>query len=207
MLSNLPRLVIATHNAHKTGEFRAMLGHAWAVEDLTAHPGLVPPEETGSTFEENAAIKSLAASVFLGPEVLVIADDSGLEVDALDGRPGVRSARYADGTDAGNREKVLAELAAAGVRGKERSARFRCVLSAACGGRELVSFSGAVEGILANECKGSGGFGYDPIFIPEGHCTTFGELSAETKNGISHRSRALALLVPWLTDFQDRGNC
>ena len=201
MSSNLPRLVIATHNAHKTGEFRAMLGHAWAVEDLTAHPGLVPPEETGSTFEENAAIKSLAASVFLGPEVLVIADDSGLEVDALDGRPGVRSARYADGTDAGNREKVLAELAAAGVRGKERSARFRCVLSAACGGRELVSFSGAVEGILANECKGSGGFGYDPIFQPNNYQITFAEMNQAEKSAISHRGLAVKQLLNYIQNI------
>ncbi len=198
MPAPLPRLVIATHNAHKTGEFREMLGARWLVEDLTAHAGLIPPEETGATFEENAAIKSLAASAFLGPEVLVVADDSGLEVDALDGRPGVRSARYAGGGDEANRDKVLAELEAAGIHGTARTGRFRCVLSVARAGVELAVFRGAVEGVIADGVRGAGGFGYDPVFIPDGHCATFGELPASVKNGISHRSRALSVLVHWL---------
>ncbi len=190
------RLVIATHNAHKTEEFRALLGEAWAVEDLRAHAHLTPPEETGSTFEENAAIKALAASAELGPEVLVVADDSGLEVDALGGRPGIFSARYAGpgAGDRGNLEKVLGELAAAGVRGKERSGRFRCVLVAARAGQVLATVSGSLEGILANEARGEGGFGYDPAFIPDGYCETFGQLPADVKNRLSHRARALAAL-------------
>jgi XTP/dITP diphosphohydrolase len=200
------RLVIATHNAHKTEEFRALLGGDWCVEDLRSAGNLTPPEETGRTFEENAAIKALAAADVLGPDVLVVADDSGLEVDALGGRPGIYSARYAGpgAGDRGNLEKVLAELAAAGVRGKDRRARFRCVLVAVRGGRVLATASGAVEGILANETKGSGGFGYDPAFIPEGHCETFGQLPAAVKNALSHRARALAELKRQLTELMAR---
>src|SRR5471030_1254362 len=113
-------LLIATKNAHKTAEIRAILGGAWDVTDLNAHPEVVAPEETGTTFAENAAIKAVAASlIFHG---IVLSDDSGIEADALDGAPGVYSARY-DGekaTDAGNRAKLLRELDAAGARGKER---------------------------------------------------------------------------------------
>ncbi len=192
------QLVIATHNAHKTEEFRAMLGSSWHVTDLSAHPQLSAPEETGTTFAANAAIKSLAASLALGPEVLVIADDSGLAVDALDGRPGVRSARYSPAaTDAANRELVLAELNA--LPSPVRTARFHCVLSVAKAGTELAVFHGVVEGHLTDSLQGTGGFGYDPIFIPDGHSLTFGELSSAIKHTISHRARALAELVPWLT--------
>jgi len=194
----MPRLVIATHNAHKTEEFRALLGGEWQVEDLTAHPHLPAPEEDGHTFEDNATIKALAASRALGADVLVVADDSGLEVDALDGRPGIRSARYAGpgASDGGNLRKVLDELA--GVRGKSRTARFRCVLVLARAGEKIAAFSGAVEGIMANEPKGAGGFGYDPAFIPDGFCETFGQLPAEVKNQLSHRARALAGLMEFL---------
>lgn len=194
----MPRLVIATHNTHKTEEFRALLGSDWQVEDLTAHPQLPAPEEDGHTFEDNAAIKALATSRALGADVLVVADDSGLEVDALDGRPGIRSARYAGpgAGDGGNLRKVLDELD--GVRGKARTARFRCVLVLARGGEKIAAFSGAVEGIMANEPKGAGGFGYDPAFIPDGFCKTFGQLPAGVKNQLSHRARALAGLMEFL---------
>jgi XTP/dITP diphosphohydrolase len=197
----MPRIVIATHNTHKTAEFRALLGEGWEVEDLTVHRHLRAPEEDGETFEENATIKALAASRGLGPEVLVVADDSGLEVDALDGRPGIYSARYAGpgAGDGGNLQKVLDELAAAGVRGKDRRARFRCVLVLVRDGEKLAAFHGAVEGILANEAKGGGGFGYDPAFIPAGYCETFGQLPGEVKNGLSHRARALTGLLEFLT--------
>lgn len=193
-------LVIATHNAHKTGEFRALLEPEWTVEDLSAFPHLPVPEETGVTFEENATIKALAAAEALGPGVLVVADDSGLEVDALEGRPGVYSARYA-GAGAGDREnlqKVLDELAGAGVQGQARRGRFHCVLVAARGPEKLAAFHGAVEGVLADEARGSGGFGYDPAFIPDGFGETFGELPGEVKNRLSHRARALAGLMAWL---------
>jgi XTP/dITP diphosphohydrolase len=198
-MSTPRRLVIATHNSHKTGEFRTLLGTQWQVEDLTAHPQLTAPDETGRTFEENATIKALAASTALGPEVLVVADDSGLEVDALDGRPGIYSARYAGpgAGDRGNLDKVLSELAAAGVRGKDRRARFRCVLVLAHRQEKLAAFHGTVEGILANEPKGDSGFGYDPAFIPEGYCETFGQLPPEVKNQLSHRARALTALLEY----------
>lgn len=195
MSNPVKKLVIATHNTHKTDEFRALLGDGWEIADLTAHPGLVPPEETGVTFAENAAIKALAASAFLGPDVTVVADDSGLEVDALDGRPGVYSARYAGpgAGDAGNRDLVLAQMAA--VPAEKRAARFRCVLVLARAGEVIATVAGAVEGRLADTAFGVGGFGYDPIFIPEGHDRTFGELPAETKNALSHRARALRELA------------
>jgi XTP/dITP diphosphohydrolase len=200
-LSSMPlRLVIATHNPHKTAEFRDLLGPEWSVEDLTGHAELPPPIEDGATFEENATIKALAAGRVLGPDVLVVADDSGLEVDALEGRPGIHSSSYA-GHGAGDRanlNKVLTELAAAGVRGRNRRARFRCVLVLARGAQKLAAFHGAVEGILANEPKGGGGFGYDPAFIPDGYCESFGQLPASVKNKLSHRARALAGLIECL---------
>jgi XTP/dITP diphosphohydrolase len=186
----MPALLIATKNAHKTAEIAAMLP-GWQVSDLTAHPEIPAPEETGVTFEENAAIKAVAASLLFPG--MVLSDDSGLEVDALDGAPGVYSARYAglNATDADNRARLLRELEAVGTRGKARSARFRCVMAIAEAGVVLDTFAGAVEGVIVNQEKGGGGFGYDPLFVPEGFCETFGQLPAETKNQLSHRARAL----------------
>ncbi len=169
-----------------------MLGPTWEVRDLNAHPEIPSPEETGETFADNAAIKAIAAAkLFPG---YVLSDDSGLEVDALGGAPGVRSARYSGegATDASNRAKLLAELAAAGARGRARSGRFRCVLALAQGGEMRASFAGAVEGTIINEEKGDGGFGYDALFVPEGHCETFAQLPGAVKNQLSHRARALA---------------
>ncbi len=182
-------LLIATKNAHKTAEIRAMLGDGWDVSDLNAHPEIAAPEETGATFAENAAIKALAASrLFAG---LVLADDSGLEVDALAGAPGVRSARYAGekATDADNRAKLLRELA--GARGKARTARFRCALALAEAGAVCAAFDGTVEGVIINAERGDGGFGYDALFVPTGHCETFAQLPASVKNQLSHRAMAL----------------
>jgi len=198
MNGNGRKIVIATHNTHKTGEFRALLGAGWEVEDLTAYPELPVPVEDGATFEENAGIKAVSAARRLGERVLVVADDSGLEVDALAGRPGIFSARYAGpgAGDAGNRVRVLEEMR--GVPAGERGARFRCVLAVAQGEAVVACFAGAVEGRLTEEAAGVGGFGYDPIFIPEGHAATFGELPAEVKNALSHRARALTGLLAWL---------
>ena len=191
-------LLIATRNAHKTAEIRAILGPVWEVTDLNAHPDLPVPEETGATFAENAQIKALAASHHF--DGLVLADDSGLELDALGGAPGVYSARYAGGgaSDADNRAKLLRELAAARARGKSRSARFRCAMVLAERGAWLGTFEGTVEGVIINGERGSGGFGYDSLFVPEGHCLTFAELPSETKNGLSHRGRALAQVRAFL---------
>jgi XTP/dITP diphosphohydrolase len=181
------RLLIATKNAHKTSEIRAILGNNWRVEDLTAHPEIPAPEETGATFAENASIKARAASLIF-PEY-VLADDSGLEVDALRGTPGVQSARYSGpgATDASNRIRLLKELG-----GAESKARFRCVMAIARQGELLGVFSGAIEGRIVTSERGTGGFGYDPLFIPDGYAETFGELSSEIKNRLSHRARALA---------------
>ncbi|MGV3533098.1 MAG: RdgB/HAM1 family non-canonical purine NTP pyrophosphatase [Chthoniobacteraceae bacterium] len=187
----MPNLLIATKNAHKTQEIQAMLGSEWSVTDLNEHPEVAAPDETGETFEENAEIKAVAASqMFAG---FVLSDDSGLEVDALDGAPGVRSARYSGdaATDASNRAKLLQELERAGARGKERSARFRCAMALAEHGKVLATFDGAVEGMIINQEKGEGGFGYDSLFVPDGHCETFAQLPAAVKNVLSHRARAL----------------
>jgi XTP/dITP diphosphohydrolase len=192
----VPALLVATKNAHKTGEIRAILGPEWEVTDLTAHPEIPAPEETGVTFDENAALKAQAASeLFPG---LVLADDSGLEVDALGGAPGVYSARYsgAGATDASNRAKLLQALA--GVLPGNRMARFRCAIGLAQAGQLLAAFSGAVEGAIIAAERGEGGFGYDALFVPEGHSETFAELSGEVKNRLSHRARALQAALGFL---------
>jgi XTP/dITP diphosphohydrolase len=188
-------LLVSTRNAHKVAEIREILGSAFEVLDLSTIAVVGEVEETGLTFEENATLKALAVSGHF--DGWVIADDSGLEVDALDGGPGVWSARFSGpgATDASNRALLLEKLE--GVRGKERSARFRCVIVLARAGRKFAAFSGSVEGVVINQEKGAGGFGYDPLFVPEGHCETFAQLGSEVKNALSHRARALANLLAW----------
>ncbi len=176
-----------------------MLGPEWMVQDLTGHPGLPEPDENGKTFGENAAIKAVAASSAL--EGLVLADDSGLEVDALGGAPGIRSARYAGekATDQENRDRLLKNLARVNHAAEEpMTARFRCAMAVAEAGRVLAAFSGQVEGRIVLAEAGTGGFGYDPLFIPEGYGQTFAELDAETKNRLSHRARAMEQVMAWL---------
>ena len=170
-----------------------MLGGRWKVEDLSAHPHLPSPEETGDTFEANARIKAEAASTAL-PGHLVLADDSGLEVDALNKAPGVRSARYAgpSASDADNRVRLQANLA--GIPHDQDggwSARFRCTMAIARAGETLAVFEGAVEGKIITLEQGYGGFGYDPLFVPAGFADTFGVLPGDVKNQLSHRARAL----------------
>lgn len=191
-------LLIATHNSHKTAEMREILGDLFSeIEDLGSIPDLTPPEETGSTFAENAVIKALAASQ-LRPTRFVLADDSGLEVDALGGAPGVYSARYAgpSATNADNRAKLLQELG--GVPAAARTARFRCSLAIARSGTVLAQFDGTVEGLIASAATGEGGFGYDPIFCPEGYTESFGQLPSTVKNALSHRGRALEKFREWV---------
>jgi XTP/dITP diphosphohydrolase len=192
----MPSLLVATRNAHKTSEIAAMLAGYFDVSDLLSLPGAPDVEETGVTFAENSAIKALAISRHTGSWAL--ADDSGLEVNALGGEPGVRSARYAGvgATDADNNSMLLSRLAEVPL--APRSARFRCVLALARDGELIATFDGVVEGRLVESLRGSGGFGYDPLFIPEGYDTTFGELPPAIKNAISHRSRALAKFRGWL---------
>jgi XTP/dITP diphosphohydrolase len=195
MPANPYTLLVSTRNAHKLVEIRQILGEAFEALDLTRIPDFGEVEETGASFDENASLKALAASARF--DGWVLADDSGLEVDALGGAPGVRSARFSGegATDASNRALLLEKLKK--VRGKERSARFRCVIALARDGKIHGHFSGSVEGVIINREKGAGGFGYDPLFVPEGHCETFAELGAEVKNRLSHRSRALEVFKAW----------
>lgn len=189
------QLLLSSRNAHKLQEVREILGDPFKVVGLDAIPNFPEVEETGVTFEDNATLKAVAASMWF--DGWVIADDSGLEVDALKGAPGVYSARYAGekSNDAANNALLLKNLEA--IRGQGRSARFRCVIVIARAGRKLAAFSGAVEGVIINQPKGEKGFGYDPLFVPDGHCESFAQLGAEVKNTLSHRARALEKLRDW----------
>jgi XTP/dITP diphosphohydrolase len=192
------QLIVASRNVHKTREIQQILGSEFAVRDLRACPEISEIIESGTSFEENAKLKALAVSRKLPG--LVIADDSGLEVDALGGAPGMHSARYA-GTNTTNREKIdrlLEELARAGAGNDARRARFRCVVALARGEKVLGVFEGIVEGRIADRPRGSRGFGYDPIFVPEGFEQSFGELGPAKKNQLSHRTRALEKLRTFL---------
>jgi XTP/dITP diphosphohydrolase len=173
-----------------------MLGSGWDVRDLASLPHAPTIEETGATFEENAALKALTISrTFTG---LVLADDSGLEVDVLNGAPGVHSARFAglNASDAENRFLLITKLKNVG--GDEFPARFRCVIVLASQGELLGSFGGIVHGKVVLEERGESGFGYDSMFIPQGYTETFGELQSEIKNSLSHRGRALAKALEFL---------
>ncbi len=186
-------LCLATRNAHKTREFLEMLGEEICLTDLSAHPEIGPVPEDGSTFEENARIKAKSVSRQLPG--LVLADDSGLEVDSLGGAPGVYSARYAGegATDAANRQKLLEEMERLAA-DAPRTARFRCLLALARDGEVIATFEGVVEGEVVQAERGTAGFGYDPLFQPDGFGKTFAELSASEKNAISHRAMAVAKL-------------
>ena len=188
-------LVFASNNAHKLAEVRSIMPAG--IEVLSLHDIGFEHEidETGTTLEENSAIKAEAVYQWIvenGHCTLdgVFADDTGLEIDALGGKPGVYTARWA-GEPAANRKKALAELADK----EDRSAQFRTVITLIKASGERIAVSGIVRGRIATEEYGEGGFGYDPVFIPEGYDKTFGELPAAIKNSISHRSRALAELV------------
>jgi XTP/dITP diphosphohydrolase len=188
-------LVLATRNSHKTREIQHILGPEFRVRDLREHPEVSEVRESGTSFEENAKLKALEVSNQL--PALVIADDSGLEVDALGGAPGIYSARYA-GANATERDKIdklLRDLARVRATEYGRRARFRCVVALARNGNLFGTFEGIVEGRIANEARGGSGFGYDPIFIPDGLDQTFGELPAQVKNAISHRAQAIRALA------------
>jgi XTP/dITP diphosphohydrolase len=188
-------LLVSTRNPHKLVEIRTILGTRFEVADLSILPTMHEVEETGTSFEENADLKAVAASQLF--EDWVIADDSGLEVDALGGSPGVYSARYAgeSASDAENNALLLKNLKE--VPEQKRRARFRCVIVLARAGRKLAAFSGVVEGLIASSPRGREGFGYDPLFIPDGFSETFGELPVATKNRLSHRAHALNQLRTW----------
>ena len=189
------RLVFASNNAHKLDEVRRIIPSDIEVLSLSDIGFEAEIEETGTTLEENSAIKAEAVYQWIldhGHCSLdgVFADDTGLEIDALGGKPGVYTARWA-GEPAANRKKALSEL-----QGKtDRGAQFRTVITLIKVNGERLAVSGIVRGRIAEEEYGNGGFGYDPVFIPEGYDKTFGELPAEIKNSISHRARALQALV------------
>lgn len=187
-------LIFATRNPGKARELEVMLAGTKVVT-LDAFPDLVMPEETGATFMDNARIKAHAvAEVADGQPVL--ADDSGLEVDALDGAPGVRSARWVEGTDDDRNRALLAALRAVPAQG--RDARFRCAMCLVAGER-MIETQGECEGRIAMSPAGGGGFGYDPVFVlPDGR--RMSELSRDEKNRVSHRGTALSTMLPALLD-------
>ena len=201
----MKRIVFATNNQHKLQEIRDILGSDYEVVSLKEIGCDVDIPETGNTLEENALQK--AQYVYDHYHVSCFADDTGLEVEALDGAPGVHSARYAEGTDhdsEANMAKLLRELD-----GKEnRQARFRTVICyiekqdvspCVCTSiKKIHQFEVIFNGNTATEKHGTEGFGYDPIFVPEGYDQSFAELGEEIKNGISHRARAVAKLVEYL---------
>ena len=202
------RLYAATTSQGKLRDFRTAAA-AWSVDiDPLSVLGTVPaPEENGATFTDNALLKAVYYSRF-APGELVIADDSGLEVDALNGAPGVRSARFAsdaglvdspdanDNTDVWNNMVLLQRLA--GVTAPLRTARYHCVLVAARNGQPFHTTHGTVEGLILDSPRGTGGFGYDPLFYLPSLDRTMAEISVETKLSLSHRGRALAALLPLL---------
>lgn len=190
----MKQIVIATKNRGKAKEFKDFFAsygiHARSLLELD--DDLPSVAETGSTFKENAALKAEQIAQQLSTPVL--ADDSGLEIDALGGKPGIFSARYAGEPtdDCANNSKVLSQLK--GVPTNERTARFVCVLALAIPEQDTVFRTGFCEGKITTEPKGQHGFGYDPIFIPDGYSKTMAELTAEEKNRISHRSKAMKKL-------------
>lgn len=189
-------IVLASNNVKKAQEMRSLLPAG--VDVMTAEQaGIVLPEETGDTFEANALLKARAAACQANQ--LAVADDSGLVIDALQGRPGVRSARFAGdhGRVAGDEEnnRLVLELLA-GVADEHRTARFvSAVAVVSPDGREHV-VRGVVQGMIGHGPRGEGGFGYDPLFYPEGHQKTMAELEPDEKNAISHRGRAFREAVP-----------
>ena len=216
MLAVMLTLFLATANAHKIAEIRQILGPTISCRSQRDAGVALEIDETGATFAENARLKSITWAAYLGTDVCnlgvewVLADDSGLEVNALHGAPGVHSARFAaldDGRrgntpDAENNAKLMRLLA--GVPPEQRGARFRCVLALTPvrPGADYASlasathcFDGACEGRIDLGASGAGGFGYDPLFIPEGYPASFAELGDAIKGTLSHRARALAQLA------------
>jgi XTP/dITP diphosphohydrolase len=212
-------LAIATRNAHKIQEIRQILGANFRCLPLNDFPAAPAVVEDAPTFAGNAAKKAVSLAEWLARERgledtpwSVLADDSGLEVDALHGAPGVHSARFAAGDapgivntpDAANNAKLLRLLE--GVAPDQRGARFRCVLALLRGGcppDQVVLFEGVCEGRVSEVASGRGGFGYDPLFVPAGFSQSFAELGEEQKNQLSHRARALARLKLFLDGGTD----
>ncbi len=195
-------IVAATRNAGKLREIRELTrGSPWDWRSLDDLPELPEPEETGATFAENARLKAVYYSVRTG--LAALADDSGLEVDALGGAPGVHSARFAGAprSDARNVEKLLNLLGDRPL--PQRTARFRCVMALAIGARVVNETSGVLEGSIAMRPRGVGGFGYDPVFLVPELGLTVAELAPAEKNARSHRGQALRAMLARLSDALD----
>jgi len=198
---NKKTLCIATRNKHKAQEMAPVLVPFWEVKCVADYPemeGTDEIEETGDTFLANATLKAVATSQAISDYVL--ADDSGLECDALNGAPGVFSARYGGIPSSAekNMGRLLEELERGGATTpQQRRARFRCVLVLAKGGEVVASFDGACEGMIMLAPKGTNGFGYDPLFVPQGYARTFGQLGEKTKMNLSHRGLALKKFTQW----------
>lgn len=196
----MKKIVIATQNKGKAKDFETLLSPlGYEVLTLLDVAQDMDVEETGVTFEENAILKAEAVSKALG--IPVISDDSGLEIDALNGEPGVYSARYAGAakSDSANIDKVLEKLDS--VADSERTARFRCVLAVAAPGQQTETFSGSCEGTILRERRGENGFGYDPIFYVPAQDKAMAELAPHEKAAISHRGNALRQLKESMPDW------
>ena len=197
------KLLIATNNRHKLEEFQEILANLPLTITYPAAEGIhLEPAETGATFAENAIIKARAFAQASG--LLTLADDSGLEIDALGGEPGVYSARYghtAKDDHVGRYQLVLAKLAAKNAPWAERTARFRCVVALATRKQLVGTAQGTVEGFIAYEPKGDNGFGYDPIFFLPAFNQTLAEMTSAQKHNISHRARATRAAIPLLEQF------
>lgn len=202
-MSRRRKLVLATHNSHKKREMNTLLAPLGiSIVGLDDFPQIGDIEETGTTLLENSLIKARSVHQITGLPSL--ADDTGLEVDALDGAPGVYSARFAgeNPTYEDNVNKLLSKLE--GVSAEKRTARFRTIIAFVDGRRELFA-EGIIEGLITVEPCGHEGFGYDPIFLPETENKTFSEMSQERKNQISHRGRALAKMQKKLNNYFNKG--
>jgi XTP/dITP diphosphohydrolase len=195
------RIAVASRNPHKLRELERICSDwpvAWTTVETTDQASFPEVEETGGTYLENALLKARAVAAALG--VPAIADDSGIEVDALGGKPGVRSARYA-GENATDEQNLVALMGAVrGVPGGGRTARYRCIAAIAFPDGGQKHAEGSCEGTLVGKRRGTGGFGYDPIFVPAGWDETMAELTAEQKDRISHRGRAFRSLRQLLAD-------
>ena len=190
-MSMKQKIVFATNNTHKLEEVTAILGDSYEVLSLREIGCDADIPETAETFAGNALQKAQYVKKHYGYDCF--ADDSGLEVDALDGAPGVYSARYSGGGSEANMDKLLFNL----VGKSNRDAQFRTVIALLVG-EDTQLFEGVVRGVIIEERRGEGGFGYDPIFVPEGYNQTFAELGSEVKNRISHRAKAVELLAQYL---------
>jgi XTP/dITP diphosphohydrolase len=200
----MQELVFATHNEHKALEIQAILSHDYRVLSLDDVKFQDPVPENENSLEGNASQKAWYVHNRLGKDCF--ADDTGLEVECLDGAPGVYSARYADLTNdrktdepasEANIRKLLAQMQGE----TNRKARFRTIIALILEGKEYI-FEGVIEGVILEERKGSGGFGYDPVFLPSGYTDTFAEMSLEQKNIISHRALTVLKLVTFLKKYE-----